>query len=547
MYGDDAMSDDVNIDLRRRFDRLLSDRSVAQETWDEIEAFVTPYRGRFFNDQRDEGSIEWHRGHVFDSTAVMSHQNLSASLHGSLSSPSIRWFEMTFRDKEMGERKPNAVWLDNANEAVYYALQDSNFNLEVNETYQDLCGFGTAGLILEEEDGELMFSSVPLKEFVFENDWRGNVIRFYRKLEWTPAQILSKFGDKVPDDIKKMDEDGSDEKQEVMFVIYPTSNRVAKLAERQAPSRRKWAKRYFLKKCCTTLGTPGGYYEMPAFAPRWRTTSSSMWGNGPAHFALADIKSLNRARKIQLVGSEKKIDPPIFAEERAIIADLDLSAASLNVVRDKEGIIAFNTGFDIFVAQADIDQLQAAVRNYYFTDQLTFPTPQAQPMTATEAQIRYELMQKLLGPTLGRIQNDLLNPIVSRCFRILLRNGTIPPPPQEIVESGAQFDIEYIGALSRAQKGDRAASLERFVVAVGNMSPVMPEMVDVVDQEEVVRQLGRDLGVSPKVMRDRDEVATIKDERDEMMARQQAAMTAQAEGDAALAQNEAQLQQEPMI
>jgi hypothetical protein len=219
----------------------------------------------------------------------------------------------------------------------------------------------------------------------------------------------------------------------------------------------------------------------------------------------------------------------------------------LNVVRDKEGIMAFNTGFDIFVAQADIDQLQAAVRNYYFADQLTFPTPQAQPMTATEAQIRYELMQKLLGPTLGRIQNDLLNPIVSRCFRILLRNGTIPPPPQEIVESGAQFDIEYIGALSRAQKGDRAASLERFVVAVGNMSPVMPEMVDVVDQEEVVRQLGRDLGVSPKVMRDRDEVATIKDERDEMMARQQAAMTAQAEGDAALAQNEAQLQQEPMI
>jgi hypothetical protein len=520
---------------------------VAEQSWEDIEGYVTPYRGRFFSENKTEGSVEWGRGFVYDSTAIMAHQNLSANLHGSLSSPSIRWFEMTFRDQKLAQKRKAAEWLANANEQIYYALQDSNFNLEVNETYQDLVGFGTSALSLEEDGSELVFSSIPLREFVFEPDASGRVIRFYRKLQWTPAQIIAKFGPKdVPDRIIKLDEDGNQSKIEVLWAVYPTNNRIAKIGEQQAPSRRKWQYSYICMDDKEPLGKGGGYYEMPVFVPRWRTTSESAWGNSPSHFAIHDIKTLNRARKIQLIGSEKKIDPPIFAEERTILADLDLSAASLNVVRNVGGIMPFDTKFDIFVSREMIDQLQSAIRNYYFTDQLTFPTPQAQPMTATEAQIRYELMQKLLGPTLGRLQNDLLNPIVSRAFRVLMRNGTIEPPPEIVSEAEAEYDIEYIGALSRAQKSDRAASVERFVVSVGNMAGVMPDMLDVVDQEEVVRQLGRDLGVPPTLMRDKDEVEMMRDEKEAAMMRAQEAALQQAEGDAMNAQ-QPQLEEPPLI
>jgi hypothetical protein len=154
-------------------------------------------------------------------------------------------------------------------------------------------------------------------------------------------------------------------------------------------------------------------------------------------------------------------------------------------------------------------------------------------------------MQKLLGPTLGRLQNDLLNPIVSRAFRILLREGVIEEPPEEIVEKQAQFDIEYIGALSRAQKSDRAASIERFVVSVGNLAPVMPGVLDVVDEQEVVRQLGRDLGVPPEIVRSEDESLALKDERDQLAADRIAAETAaqQAQAD----QLAPQLEGEPAI
>ena len=304
------------------------------------------------------------------------------------------------------------------------------------------------------------------------------------------------------------------------------------LGEKQRSDRRPWAYCYFLKETKEMLGKEGGYYEMPVFVPRWRKTNASIWGNSPAHLALADVKSLNEARRMQLMGSERKIDPPVFAEERALLTDLDLSAASLNVVRKLEGVQPYDSGFDIFVSDHMIGQLQDAVRDYFFYDQLMLPQPQGTPATAYEISVRYEQMQKLLGPTLGRLQNDLLDPIVSRTFRLLIRNGQIEPPPQEVVDAGAEFEVEYVGALSNAQKADRAASLERYGVAVSNLAPTMPEMLDVVDQEALARQLGQDLGVPASVMRSEKQVKKVKDQREEMVSRAQEAEVKNAEAEA---------------
>lgn len=524
-------------DLLRRQESLKSERSVVQQTWEYIERYITPYRGRYFRDEKSESSVEWRREEILDSTATVAHQNLAARLHGTISNPTIRWFEIRYRDEALNKRKAVAEWLEKANERVYYALQDSNFNLEVNETYQDLCSLGTSAMFLESTpDDPLVFTSIFLKEVYFETDWRGTVLRFYREMEMTPAQMLSKFGeDNVPDTVKEMDKKGETEKQTVIYCIYPRNNKIVPLGQMQRPDRRPWAYCYIHKETQEMLGKEGGYYEMPVFIPRWRKTNSSVWGNSPAHLALPDVMTLNRVRELQLDGSERAIEPPIFAEERAILSDLNLSAASVNVVRKIEGIVPFNTGFNLFVSDHMVDQLQSAIRDYFFYDQLMLPAPQGTPATAYEVSVRYEQMQKLLGPTMGRLENDLLDPIVSRTFRLLAREGYIDPPPDEVIEAGAEFDIEYIGALSSAQKGDRAASLERYAVSVSNLAPTMPEVLDVVDQEELARQLGRDLGVPATVMRGEDEVRRIQQNRADLQERAAEAEVAGMEGEAVAA------------
>jgi hypothetical protein len=527
-----------NQDLCKRFSQLQTNRKTVEEMWQAIERYVTPYRGDFFKTTTNEHAVEWDKRWVYDSTAIMAHQVLSASLHGALTSPSLRWFQIRYREEELNREKRARQWLEECAEIVYWELQDSNFDLAINETYQDLVGPGTAFLTLEEGDsagdwGGLHFGAVPLKEGYFEETVDGQPLRFYRELQWTPQQILSKFGDKVPQVVKDKEEHGNNDRMSVLYVIAPRNNKLSGLGQRQAPSRRAWEYKYILKEGAETLGTPGGYYEMPTFCARWRKTSESLWGNSPAMIAMGDVLTLNQARKSQLIAAEKMIDPPILAEERALLTDLDLSSATINSVRDIDKIIPFNTEGSIPISDHMIDQLQAAIRDYFFIDQLRMPAPQAQPMTATEVQLRYEQMQRLLGPTLGRLQSDLLDPIISRAFRMLARANRLPEVPDIVREVNPAYDIEYMGSLARSQKVDQVAAIERYAMTAAQLAEVMPDVLDVPDPHEIMRAVGHALNVPADVMRSKDEVKQIKDDRDERAAEMEATMQDQATGEAA--------------
>lgn len=527
-----------------RYNALMSDRNVAQQDWDTISDLVCPYRGRFFNEQRTESSIEWARTRlVYDSTAVSAHKNLASHIHGAMTSPAIRWFQIRYREEQLNENVNAAKWIEEVSDRIHYELQDSNFDLQISEAYFDVCGFGTAAMTLEEQPGTgwtgLDFRAVPLKEFVFEENAEGRVERFYRLMQWTPTEIISKFGAKnVPGDILKAEEGGSMDKRDVLFVVYPTGNKVVEIGKRVRSDRRPWEYCYILKESAEKLGKPGGYYEMPAFVVRWLKTNSSIWGNSPAHVALGDIESLNSARKMQLSMAEKLIDPPVFAEERAIITDLDISAGALNVVHSVEGIMPFQTGGNIPVSDHMITQLQESVKDHFYVDQLTFPRPQGTPMSATEAMIRQEQLAKLIGPTLGRLQNDLLDPIVSRVFNMLMRAQEFPEPPPAVLEGGASFDIVYLGALSRAQRVDEAASIERWVGSAAALAEIFPDALDVVDPDEMMRHTGRALNVPAKVMRDAGEVDEIRDDRQAKQEAMEQAMMAEQAGKAKQAQGE---------
>lgn len=534
--------------LRKRLSALESERSTVEEAWAVIEKYVTPYRGEFNNTISSEGSVDWSKRELYDSTAVAAHQLLASSLHGAVTSPSIRWFDLRFRSEQLNKNKEAVGWLQEVASTIFFELQDSNFNLEINENYQDLSGLGTSAIVLEEggtgsasQWGGLNFSAIPLKEVFFEEDAYGRVGRFYRKLQWTAAQILSKFGEDVPEKIKEADQAATGERFTVVYAIVPTGNKMAALGQTQTAKKRAFEACYFLFDCGTQLGESLYYYEMPAYVSRWRKSSGSQWGNSPAMTCMGDILSLNHARKLQLIASEKMIDPPIFAEERAILTDLDLSSGALSVVRDVDRIRPFGTQGNIAISDVVIQQLQESVKDVFFANQLQFPPTQGTPMSATEAQIRYEQLQKLLGPTLGRLQNDLLDPIVERAFRMLARKNQLPPVPDIVAETNPAFDVQYMGSLSRAQRVDNAASIERWVTLAANLSGVIPGILDVIDEEAVARQIGQDLNVPANVYRSAEEVAAIREQREKMQQQAQQAEVAKMQGEAAQAQNEAEM------
>lgn len=533
-------------DVIKKVDALDTQRSSVENTWSIIERFVAPFRGKFFEQSPGEGGIEWQRRDIYDATAVMAHQSLASSLHGSLTNPAIRWFEMQWRDSKLRKDHAAQVWLEDAARKTFDALQDSNFNLEINETYRDLTSFGTSALLQEplsepNEDWEgIEFTSVPLKEVFFEPDRKGGVRTFFRRMQWRASKVIDKFGadnPRLPEKVKTLYEKASDEQIEIIFAVYPNPDHNPRNKSRLlVPQMRPWRWCYVMRsgEDGPVELKSGGYYEMPAYVPRWLTTSESVWGNSPATVALADILTLNQLIHLQLKALEKAVDPPILAQERALLADLDLGPAALNVVRDVSQVIPFESRARFDMSQMKVEDLRQAITRYFFIDQLELKESPA--MTATEVQVRYELMQRLLAATLSRLRHDMLDPLVQRTFNLLFRGGRFMDLPESLRQTAPDFDVEYIGPLSRSQRFDQSASVERWMTQlnmISNTSPEAEEVMMVPNWPELARYAARNLNLPTNLTRPDREVKQAIEGRRQGQARATSASSARDEAAAA--------------
>jgi hypothetical protein len=516
--------------LRKHLETLESNRSALEYTWDLIRTYVVPFRGSFYQDVSNENSVDWRQNRqVFDATAIQANNTLAASLHGAITNPSHQWFDLRFRSDELQDDKDASQWLRDCSRITFETIRDSNFNLEGNEAYLDLTSMGTAFLSkeIEETNGDFedfIFKAIPISEAYFDEDSRGRVYRFFRKMKWTPTQIYQKFGEKTPADIKKMHEEGtSKDKITVVFAVYRRDNGASSYRT-AAPQNRPVGAKYFLFETGEQLGEETGYYTMPVFAMRWRSTTDSMWGNSPAMHALPDILTLNELVELILNSLEKVVDPAIKVTERALLTDLDLGAAGVNVLRNISDMEAFESRARFEVAELNRDQLQRSIRNIFYVDQLELKESPA--MTATEVQVRYELMQRLLGPTLGRLESDFLDPLVSSTFADLYRYRKLPQAPDSILEGGdPSFVIEYTSPMARAQRLDDAASLQRFLGSIAQLGEINPEAMMKVDWDKAVELLAQYHGAEPQVLKSD---AAVKRERRKMQQQAERQQDAQA-------------------
>jgi hypothetical protein len=525
-----------NDHLIQRFEALWSERKTVEQQWQDIERFIAPYKGRFFQQNSGEHSIEWQETRqVYDATAVQASIQLASSIHGALTNPAIRWFEMQWRDPDLRDNYNASTWIEKAGKRVFDELQDSNFNLEANNVYRNLTSFATAAIVEEpvndftEAWGGVKFMSIPIKQVYFEPGADGQVVNFYRHMQWRASKIVDKFGlDNVPDRVKALYEVNSDEPIDMVFVVFTRHDKLNQTDPLLTPENRPYGFRYILRDGRESVGTDGGYYEMPAYIPRWELTDESMWGCGPAHYAIADVLTLNKMVQLDLMSREKVIDPATLIQERALIMDLDLGPGAQNVVRDPEGIKAFESAARFDAVEATVVRLQMAVRKYFYIDQLELKESPA--MTATEVQVRYELMQRLLSSTMARLKEDFLDPLLQRTFNLLYRAGELGELPEGIELS--DYDIEYIGPLSRSMKFDQSASIERWITQlqlIAQMGGEAEKVMLVPDYDKIARASAANLNLPTELTRDPKDVEKDMERQRQLQDRQASANAAQAE------------------
>ena len=525
--------------LIKRYDRLKSDRVNWDQMWEELATYLMPGKVDFIS-TTTRGTKR--AAEVYDSTGIHALQILSASLHGSLTSPSTKWFGLRFRQDELNEDKDAKDWLEQCSKSMFQEFGKSNFSTEVAESYQDMVGFGTACLQFDVKTKDAQFDgfnfrACHLAEVVISESEEGRIDTVFRKIKLTARQAKQKFGDDAGDKAIKALEKDPDKEFEYIQAVFPREiqGEVAMVAP---PHMRPWAC-YYISVIDKKICKESGYYELPYMVPRWGKTTGDIYGFGPGCVARPDIKTLNESRKLAMKAWEKSIDPPLKALQNGILGKIDMRPSTVTYVRDMNSLEPITNATNWNADQLMLGDVRASVRRIFFSDQLELN--EGPQMTATEVQVRYELMQRLLGPTLGRLQSEFLNPIVERAFYSMLRGQALPPMPEVLQQAGGDLDIEYVGPLARSQKMDEVTSIQRAIDGIMQLAQVNPDVLDIVDVDKAGRTISDRLGAPADILRGDEQVAEMRQSR--QAQQQQQAEMEQGQQQVAGAQQVADLEQ----
>jgi hypothetical protein len=521
--------------IKKRVDALTSDRGTWEVNWQEILDYVMPRKADVVT-LRTKG--EKRTEVLFDSTAITANNLLAASLQGTLTSPSLPWFSIKLRDEEINENRDVQLWLEDTARRMYDTFNETNFNTEVHEMYLDLCSIGTGALFVEEGnkgydiDG-IHFNCLHIAEYYIQENINGKVDTLYRKYKLTARQAVQEFGEKnVGEKILTAAKEKPDQKFNFIHAVEPTED--YKRATGKSSTKLPYHSCHVCEEDKMVVRT-GGYNEFPYLVPRWSKATGEIFGRSPSYNALPDIKTLNKAVEIGLKAWAKAIDPPLLVQDDGVIGRVRTTPAGITVVRNDGAIKPLQIGSNWQITDLKENQLRTAIRQAYYSDQLQLQDgPQ---MTATEVQVRYELMQRLLGPTLGRFQTEFLNPLIERVFGIMYRANALDQAPSIIGDT--KIDIEYVGPLARSQRMEEAVAIERLYQLAMNIGQIDPAIMDNIDHDEAIRMRAKLLGVPKTIMKDINDVNDIREQRAMMQQAQQQAQLQQAQAQTALTQGQA--------
>ena len=179
------------------------------------------------------------------------------------------------------------------------------------------------------------------------------------------------------------------------------------------------------------------------------------------------------------------------------------------------------------------EQRRNAIRQAFYVDQLIMS--QGPQMTATEVLQRTEEKMRLLGPVLGRLQAELLQPLISRCWNIMLRNKQLPEAPSYVAND--RVEVEYVSPLAKAQRQSEVQGVVRMIEMMQPIASMDPTALDHIDVDGLAKHVIKVLGIPATVIRSDIEVMMLREQRAQQQQQQaemqQAAMAAEAAGKAA--------------
>ena len=488
------ITDPIAKSYMARYERAKSKRTNFVDVFEECYEYALPQRESFYY----EVSGQRRDDKIFDSTAVVGVQEFASRLQAGLVPNFARWADLTAGSEVPKEERDSVNnELDEVTEYVFEVLQNSNFAQEVHESFMDLA-VGTGVLVCEEGDAinPIRFSAIPLPHVILDtgpDDRIDHVFRERKNVRYDQLTIMYPKG-MFNEQLMGLMANQGDQTTTVLEVVcrdYSQKNQEAYLHYAICMT----TKSVIMKRDMKGVGSN------PFICFRWSKCAGEVYGRGPLFNALSDIKTVNLTVEMILENAQMAISGIYQMEDDGVINVDTINLVPGTIIpkaMGSAGLQPIQAAGRFDVAQLQIDRAQNAIKKHLYSEMLG--DPNRTPASATEVAERMADLSRRIGSAFGRLQIELVQPVLQRVIYILKKQGRIEVP----TINGREIKIKSVSPLAQAQANQDISAVSRFVELA--QSAFGPEAMQIlINSEMTAAYLAKKFGVPDSLIRDEEE------------------------------------------
>lgn len=524
--------------VERTQSQLWAERSNWDSHWRDIADHFAPRRSRFQASDRTRSATR-RNDKIINNTGTEAVKTLAAGMMAGLTSPSRPWFRLITPDATLNEQGAVKAWLYDTEQRMREVISQSNLYNTLQTSYHELGAFGTACLILDEDDETVIrATALTIGTYAIATSHRGTVDTLVRELSMTPRQLVQRFGEKnvSRQTLTMAKEPGKSESWvTVWHMIAPNPDHVPGLLSKE---RKPFLSVYIEKGGDEDrVLSVGGYDSLPIMAPRWEVNAEDVYGGSPGMSGLGDCRALQMLERRKLEIVDKLSDPPMVGSPELETRGSSMLPGGVTYVSGAHGGAGFAPAYipnpqALPALAAEIVQHERRINAAFYVDLfLMLSQSDRRQITAREVEERHEEKLLMLGPVVERLDDELLNLIIDRVFDVMWRRQLIAEPPE--VLQGLDLRPEYISILAQAQRAVAVGGIERMATFATALAQSNPDALDKIDFDQSIDEYARALGAPPTMVRTDEKVREIRDARAQQaqaaqMAEQAAALQSMA-------------------
>ena len=441
---------------------------------------------------------------VYDSTAIIGLQKYANRMQSQVVPPWKQWLILK-AGTEVKEEEQESVnqYLEKVTKIIFDHINHSNFDTQIHEAFLDL-GVSTGAILCEPGDGiitSLNFRCVSLSEIIPEQTQRGRICNVYREFKMPYRDITevweqAKLTQKMQEEFTK-NPDAECELVEAVYEYYPKRG------------EEKYIHTVLSEKEKTSLFEEE-LTSNPFIVFRESVIPNETVGRGRIMTLLPDIKTLNKIVEFNLRNAALAVSGIYTASDDGVINPYTIRLQPGAIIpvgsnaNDNPTLRPLDRSGDFNLAQLIIQEYRELINNVLFAQ--PFGQLSETPVrTATEMGIRQEDLIQSSASAFGRMQSELLEPLLKRIVDVLKKQGKIP----DFKVDGKEVTIKFTSPMSKTQDIEELTAIQQYVQSLAMIDPQGATMAMVVKTDELAIFMAEKIGIPMSLVRTKQEIADV--------------------------------------